>query len=894
MSEGTSIIKDSNVITAQIKKRDGRITQFERTKITTAISKALDAVGKPDTELAENLTTDIVGILLFRGYWNADKMIPSVEEIQDLVEEQLLNGGHGETAKAYVLYRHEREQIRTEKQKILNKTSLDDIDKAFDINALRVLASRYLIKDELGNIIESPKQMFERIAIHMTIPDILYDSRVFALNNNVEQSKTESERCLSYLNKIDDFALKFKIGEFYLNKYHFQGLIRLYNDLLKQGTMRLEFKELLTMLAKGEFDSYEKQVKEYYQLMVDRDFLPNTPTLMNAGARLGQLSACFVLPMQDNIEAIMKTASDTAFIFKSGGGVGINYSDLRPKGSMVFSTSGVASGPVSFMQIINTITETVKQGGKRRGANMGIMDVSHDDIEEFITAKTKPGVLENFNVSVGVYETFWNHLVDGKNVDESKTKRARQLLDIIAHSAWKSAEPGVIFFDNINKHNPMLAIQGPLRATNPCGEQSLYPYESCNLGSINLSNFIVVKTALDTGRDIPEFDWPRFNKVVAITTRFLDNVIDMNKYPVKEIEENTKLTRRIGLGIMGIADLLFKLQIPYASPNGYGIMDTIAESLTFHSMHESVEIAKRRGSFPLFDKSDYPKGKLPVQKADSWDVLVDAIKSNGLRNSWTTTIAPTGTLSMIAHCSNGVEPVYALSFEKRVTVGSFMYANKALEDVLRKEGIYSEELLKKITNNYGSVRGLEEIPKWIQDVFVTAIDLHWTDHLMAQAVWQRWISNAIAKTINMPNDVTVEDIKNAYLLAHELGLKGVTVYRDGSRHTQVLHIHSETKEKNFNVVPSDYVIRYVFEYIEEPFVRERILKMFEEIAPERPQPPCGHVTTSEVIEEGIMIRDIEDGAKQNGQSCPECHDAMVVTEGCKLCVSCGFSYCSSS
>lgn len=908
----------------RIKKRDGRITDFDKTKIVTAVNKALAAVHKPDSQLATELADEITNRLLFRGYWNTDNLIPSVEEIQDMVEEELLKSGHTETAKAYVLYRHEREELRKEKCKVLNKTTLDDVDKSFDINALRVLASRYLIRDEEGNIIESPKQMFERIAIHMTIPDILYDTRCFSLEGNESDELTSKV----WADRLDQFAYKLHIGEYYLNKYHFAGLVRLYDDLAKKRQMRLGFNEILTMIAKGEFADLEKQVKEYYQLMIDRDFLPNTPTLMNAGARLGQLSACFVLPMHDNIESIMKTASDTAFIFKSGGGVGINYSDLRPKGHMVFSTSGVASGPVSFMQIVNTITEVVKQGGKRRGANMGIMDVTHEDIEEFITAKTKPGVLENFNVSVGVYESFWNQLVDGVNVDEAKTKHARQLLDIIAHSAWKSAEPGVIFFDNINRHNPMLAVQGPLRATNPCGEQSLYPYESCNLGSINLANFI------DTGLfDSQLFDWQRFTKVVAVTTRFLDNVIDMNKYPVEEIAEATKQTRRIGLGIMGIADLLFKLQIPYASKKGYELMEEIAEALTFTSMAESVAIAMRRGSFPLFDKSTYPDGDLPIAfnpantkvSGTAWDTLRDDIKANGLRNSWTTTIAPTGTLSMIAHCSNGVEPVFAMAFEKRVTVGSFFYTNHELEQVLKREGLYSDDLIKKIINNYGSVKGLDEIPKWIQDVFVTAMDLHWCDHIMAQAIWQRWISNAIAKTINMPNDVTVEDIKNAYLLAHELGLKGVTVYRDGSRHEQVLHIHSDTKDKNFEVTPSDYVMNYVFANVTEPFVRERVLSMFEETVPAKSITiDLDQAVTKEGVRVGFVASDTTSASPSgeydrmylistetenehdhdhdhgrimgtiNGESCPECHDPMVVTEGCKLCVSCGFSYCSSS
>ncbi|OLE43457.1 MAG: ribonucleoside-diphosphate reductase, adenosylcobalamin-dependent, partial [Thaumarchaeota archaeon 13_1_20CM_2_39_11] len=350
-------------------------------------------------------------------------------------------------------------------------------------------------------------------------------------------------------------------GKYYLNKYHFRSLINHYIDLAKHGQMKISIKEFLTMLAANKFEQQAERIKEYYDLMISQDFLPNSPTMMNAGARLGQLSACFVLAMPDDMEKIMKSSSDAALIFKSGGGVGINYSELRPEGDMVASTSGVASGPVSFMNIINTVTEVVKQGGKRRGANMGIIEAWHPDIEKFITAKTKPGVLENFNVSVGVWEDFWEALVnssDGKYVlrsplDKSPVREvnAHHLIDLISLSAWKSAEPGLIFFDIINKYNVFAKARGaPLRATNPCGEQSLYPYESCNLGSINLANFVKRKA---DGQY--EFDWQRYEETIRKTTRFLDNVIDVNNYPIPEINQASKDSRRIGLGVMGVADL---------------------------------------------------------------------------------------------------------------------------------------------------------------------------------------------------------------------------------------------------------------------------------------------------------------------------------------------------
>src|ERR671911_198992 len=691
MAGVTEFNSKENLI-SQIRKRDARIVSFVHTKISNAIYKALVATRKPDYELAENLANKVLQKMVDHGYGASEKeAIPSVEDVQDIVESILIEEGLSDTAKSYILYRHERRKIRDEKMKILNKKDLDEVDKSFTVNSLRVLASRYLLRDDNNEIIEGPRQMFERVAILATLPDLLHDSRIFDIESKHSNHTDEAER---YYDKIDDFHLKLKIGNFYLNKYHFESLIRLYIDLANDRHIKCSFKDLLRLIAEGKMSTYESRIREYYNLMVSKDFLPNTPTLMNAGARLGQLSACFVLDMPDDMERIMKTSSDAAMIFKSGGGVGINYSDLRPEGDIVASTSGVASGPTSFMRIIDTITDVVKQGGKRRGANMGILEVWHPDIEKFITAKTKPGVFENFNVSVGLWEDFWKTLINTNTNNNNKytlrNPRTReplkqidshQLIDLISLSAWKSAEPGIIFFDNINKYNPCIkAKEGPLRATNPCGEQSLYPYESCNLGSINLSNF--VKRKAD---GMYEFDWPRYEQAIRISSRFLDNVIDANKYPVDEIDYNTKLTRRIGLGIMGIADLLFSLRIPYTSQEGYEFMNKLAETLTYYSMEESVAIAKSRGSFPLFKKSEYVTEKLPVagyyeiskqNHSYDWDSLIEKIQKYGIRNAWTTTIAPTGTLSMIADCSNGVEPVFALVFEKRVTVGRFFYNSK--------------------------------------------------------------------------------------------------------------------------------------------------------------------------------------------------------------------------
>lgn len=909
-----SDLNNTNKTILTIKKRDGRIVTFDQSKISHAIYKALVATGRSNFELAEILSNKVLHKLAQQGNQIDKTHIPSVEDVQDIVESILIEEGLADTAKSYILYRHERRKIRDDKVKILNKIDLDEIDKIFDVNSLRVLASRYLLRDNNNEIIEGPKQMFERVAILVAISDILHDQRIFSNNDNHIQNIDEAK---SYYGKIDNFDLKLKIGNYYLNKYHFESLIRLYVQLASSGRMKISFKSLLQLIAEDQMKIYQDKIQEYYDLMISKDFLPNTPTLMNSGARLGQLSACFVLGIQDDMEQIMQTSTDAALIFKSGGGVGINYSDLRPEGDIVASTSGVASGPASFMRIIDTITDVVKQGGKRRGANMGILEAWHPDIEKFITAKTKPGVFENFNVSVGVWEDFWKSLIN-KNNHKYTLKNPRthepikqidshQLLDLIALSAWNSAEPGVIFFDNINKYNPCIRTKnGPLRATNPCGEQSLYPYESCNLGSINLANF--VKRQAD---GTYEFDWQRYEQTIRLSTRFLDNIIDVNKYPVNAIDENTKLTRRIGLGIMGIADLLFLLKIPYASKEGYDFMNKLAETISYYSMEESVAISKIRGPFPLFSETDYVNGMIPVAgyyeipKSThfyDWDSLIDKIRKFGIRNSWTTTIAPTGTLSMIADTSNGVEPAFALVFEKRVTVGRFFYTNKVFENALKENGLYNDDILTKISNNYGSIRGLTEIPEWMQNIFTTAMDIHWTDHIMAQAVWQKWISNAIAKTINMPGDTTVDDVKCSYLLAHELGLKGITVYRDGSRHQQVLHITGNNKEKNFVVKPSEYMAKYIMNNIKEPYLSEQLSHVFHTLIN----------NDLYIVDTTINIdnddKDLEipgnsfyskssftSGRNESGlhEICPSCKSKLIITEGCNMCIECGFSSCVS-
>ena len=871
----------------EIRKRNGTVTTFDLDKISNAIFQALAATSKADRGVADKLAGEVLDKLVEQGF-TSDKA-PTVEDIQDIVESTLIDSGNSDIAKSYIVYRHERRKLRDEKMRVLNIKALDPVSKKFDLNCLRVLASRYLFRNSKSEIIETPTQMFERVAILVGIGDMLYDSQVFDKSANTTQDIDEAK---SYLEKLDAFDYKFKVGDYFFNKWHFRALINHYVTLANKGQMKISFKDLLTLLAAKKLEVYSDRITEYFEMMTAQNFLPNSPTMMNAGGRLGQLSACFVLGMNDGMEEIMKSTSDAALIFKSGGGVGINYSDLREEGDIVASTSGVASGPVSFMNIINTVTEVVKQGGKRRGANMGIIEAWHPDVEKFITNKTEPGILENFNVSVGIWEDFWNSLVnteDGNYVLRSPKDRkpvkeinAHQLIDLIALSAWKSAEPGLIFFDQINKYNVFAkARQAPLRATNPCGEQSLYPYESCNLGSINLVNY-----AQKQADGSYEFDWQGYEEIIRKTTRFLDNIIDVNHYPVPEINVASKESRRIGLGVMGVADLLYKLKIPYNSKEGYELQSKLSEALTYYSMEESVALATSRGEFPLCSKTEYPEGKIPVagyyeKSKDThsfeWGPLIEKIKKQGIRNVLTTTVAPTGTLSMIADCSNGMEPAFALVFEKRVTVGRFFYTNKILEAALRDEGLYNDEILEKIADNYGSLKGIEEIPQWMQDVFVTAMDIHWADHLMAQSVWQNWIGNAIAKTINMPYDVTVEDVKSSYLLAHELGLKGMTVYRDGSRHKQVLHMTSENAQKTFEVTPTEYMLSYFHENITNKYIKTQVgaslaLKIHNEEIKIEPQ------KQEEIIEDRL---------------CPTCKNNLVFVEGCSICIECGYSGCTS-
>lgn len=645
-------------------------------------------------------------------------------------------------------------------------------------NALKVLEKRYLKRDKNGNCIETPQDMFRRVA-----------------------------------------------------------------DTIASGDL--------------EFGKTSKDVQNlsdrFYNAITHRYFMPNSPTLMNAGRDLGQLAACFVLPIDDSLESIFETIKNTALIHQSGGGTGFSFSRLRPKNSVVRSTMGVSSGPVSFMEVFNAATEAVKQGGTRRGANMGILRVDHPDIIEFINCKSDNNKLNNFNISVAITDKFMEAYLNGKDYDLINPQNneavgrmdAGAVFDLIIDSAWKNGEPGIVFIDKMNKDNPTPKI-GKIESTNPCGEVPLLPYEACNLGSINLG--LMVKE--QDGEFV--VDWDLLENTVRTAMRFLDNVIVVNNYPLPQISEMVQNNRKIGLGVMGWADMLMQMGIAYNSEEGTSLATDVMSFIDYVSKTESVELAKERGCFNNFKGSVYEDsnyfskkftGKTSHKVNDKmWAQLDKDVQKYGLRNATTTCIAPTGTISMIAGASGGIEPLFGLVFSRLIMDGTeLLEVNPVFEKYMKTHGLYTEDLMNKIAK-CGSVAHIEELPDEVKRIFVTAHDISSYWHVKMQAAFQQFTDNAVSKTVNFIESATREDIKKTYILAYKNNLKGITVYRNNSRQFQPMNL--EKAKKTIEIKP---------------------------IEPPEDYNPTGEIKTVK---------------------CPECGAEIKMAEGCFICLNCGYSGCA--
>ena len=689
--------------------KNSKADRLLRNRIARTIFTYAESMGISDREVIEQLTDQVIDSL------EHVPVLPGMEHltpitrrpVQDTEIQSMVRSILDQKTAEEVPAPPEKEKKKPAKAARKTPAVSSEAKKGKSIispNARAVLERRYLIKDEKGQVIESPEDMLRRVSHHIAAADLLYDPKA---------------------------------------------------------------------------DITERE-EEFFQAMLQMEFLPNSPTLMNAGRELGQLSACFVLPIEDSMSSIFDTLKYTALIHKSGGGTGFSFSRLRPEGDLVGSTGGVASGPVSFMKAFDAATDVIKQGGKRRGANMAILNVDHPDILKFIAAKEDNTSLTNFNISVAITEKFMTAVESGGDYElvNPRTRKvmdkqnAKVVFDRIVDMAWKNGDPGIVFLDRVNRDNPTPKL-GIVESTNPCGEQPLLPYESCNLGSINLSKMVTAKNGSVS------IDYVKLEKSVRMAVRFLDNVIDVNKFPLPKIGEMTRLTRKIGLGVMGFADLLIMLGIPYDSEEALKTAERLMKFISDKATGASVELARERGVFPAFEGSVYDRSGGPR-----------------VRNSTRTTIAPTGTLSIIAGCSSGIEPLFALSYTRTILEGTKLTeVNPLFEEIAKREGFYSQELMQDVAQK-GKLKDVKGVPEKIKRLFVTAHDITPEWHVRMQAAFQRYTDNAVSKTVNFPHDATREDVARVYMLAYKEGCKGITIYRDRSRESQVLSISkAKTEDK---------------------------------------------------------------------------------------------------
>lgn len=665
----------------RIKKRDGRLVPFERQRIALAISKAVQSVedSEQSQPIAEQLAEKVLLLLEERLRQN---QIPEVEQVQDAIEEVLIAEKHASPAKAFILYRKERERNRKAKEDILGRVDDSKLSPA----ALRMVKDRYLMKDKNGKVLETPREMFERVAKTIAAVDREYD------------------------------------------------------------------------LSPAEIKQYEEQ---FFDLMWTFRFIPSGRILANAGTKQGQLYSSFVLPILDSTTSIFQALYDKALIQRVGGGTGFSFSKLRPRGSRS-SIGNIAAGPVSYISLFDHASDLAVQGGNRKGANMGSLHITHPDILDFITLKDASERLKNFNLSVEITDDFMDavkqdrkySLTDPNTGEEAKRIDAKEVFQLLVTMAWKCGDPGVLFIDRINQDNP---LDTPIETTDPCGDSPLHPYDASHLGAINLAAFALEK----------DVDWQQLKSAVALAVRFLDNVIDASKFPIEKIEKMAQSTRRIGLGVTGWADLLYKLNIPYHAEEALALAEQVMLFIKEQAQAASKAIAEEKGTFPLLKKSK--------------------LKSK-MRNMALLCIAPAGARSVMAEVSSGIEPNYALAYTRKFSEGQdSLSVNKVFQERLQKKGIYSEEIIAKVIQQ-GTCKDIEQIPKAMQRVFATAHDIPPEWHIKMQAAFQKHTDQAVSKTINFPKDATIKDIEEAYLLAYQSGCKGITAYRDGSLRNQVLTI----------------------------------------------------------------------------------------------------------